>query len=104
MFKREGGRLVAMSLERKIKENGFAIVFSVISMEVINRLIQVLATLNLGIRRGGIRNLLRISPEVQEIAWSEPIRALIQSIVGRDAFPVRGILFDKTPKANWTVA
>jgi ectoine hydroxylase-related dioxygenase (phytanoyl-CoA dioxygenase family) len=93
-----------MKLDKEIKENGFAIVSSVIPMDAVDHLLQVLAPLKLGAHRGGVRNLLRISPEVQELARSSSIYVLIEPIVGRDAFPVRSILFDKTPDANWKVA
>lgn len=53
--------------------------------------------------RGGLRNLLDI-PAVAERAESGSIRSLVDSILGRDAFPVRAILFDKTPAANWKVS
>lgn len=53
--------------------------------------------------RGGLRNLLDV-PAVAELAESEAIRSLVDPILGREAFPVRGILFDKTPAANWKVS
>jgi ectoine hydroxylase-related dioxygenase (phytanoyl-CoA dioxygenase family) len=52
---------------------------------------------------GGLRNLLDIDG-IAELAESDPIRSLVDPILGRDAFPVRGILFDKTPAANWKVS
>lgn len=57
-------------------------------------------------RRAGVyamRNLLDLVPEVRALAALPEIRAVIEPILGRDAFAVRGILFDKTPEANWKV-
>jgi ectoine hydroxylase-related dioxygenase (phytanoyl-CoA dioxygenase family) len=50
-----------------------------------------------------VRNLLDESKEVQDLASSEEIRALLEPLMGADFFPVRGILFDKIPDANWKV-
>jgi len=58
-------------------------------------------------RRSGevfaIRNLLRDVPAVRTTAASNAVRALVEPVLGADAFPVRGILFDKTAAANWKV-
>ena len=57
-------------------------------------------------KRGGVfavRNLLDVSPEVRELANSEAVRALVEPVLGERFFPVRGILFDKIPDANWKV-
>jgi len=56
--------------------------------------------------RGGIfavRNLFDVSAEVRELTDSRPIRSLVESILGVGCMPVRGILFDKVPDANWKV-
>ena len=54
-------------------------------------------------RRGGVRNLLDRSAAVRALAQSTPIRSLVEPILGPNARAVRGILFDKTPDANWKV-
>ncbi len=54
-------------------------------------------------RRGGIRNLLELR-SVQDLIHVPALRAMATAWVGDDAFVVRGILFDKTPSANWKVA
>jgi len=51
----------------------------------------------------GIRNLLRNLAIIRQLAKSPAIRSLIEPVLGEDAIAVRGILFDKTPDANWTV-
>lgn len=58
-------------------------------------------------RRGGdlyaIRHLLDRAPEVRAFAESPAVRELVEPILGPGAFPVRGLLFDKRPEANWKV-
>jgi hypothetical protein len=80
-------------------DDGFAIVPGVAASEEIDRLLGAIATVSAdpGVRsRGGvyaIRNLLRVVP----------CRKLVEPLLGAGAMPVRGILFDKTPEANWKV-
>jgi ectoine hydroxylase-related dioxygenase (phytanoyl-CoA dioxygenase family) len=89
--------------------DGFAIVPGVLDSEEIGELITSFE--NLGEndsfrKRGGVfavRNLLDVSPEVRAFAESPRIRQIVTSILGEPAFPVRGILLDKTPEANWKV-
>ena len=90
----------------QVIEDGFAIVRSVIDTEAVSALIAVFENLgqNGAIqRRGGIRNLLGVAPQARELADSKPVREIVNAILGAQAFPVRGILFDKTPDANWKV-
>ncbi|RKI65833.1 phytanoyl-CoA dioxygenase [Corallococcus sp. AB049A] len=54
-------------------------------------------------RRGGVRNLLENVPAVRELARSAPVREVAESVLGPHCFAVRGLLFDKTPDANWKV-
>ena len=53
--------------------------------------------------RGGLRNVLRISPLSASVASSESIRSIVSDLLGGTAFSVRAILFDKTDGANWGV-
>lgn len=52
--------------------------------------------------RGGRRNLLDVG-SVRELARSGPIREVAEGILGAGCLAVRGLLFDKTPGANWKV-
>jgi hypothetical protein len=47
--------------------------------------------------------VLDIVPALREFANSPPLRALVEPVLGEGCFPVRGILFDKVPGANWKV-
>jgi len=51
----------------------------------------------------GIRNLLDRVPSVRDLAELDPIRALVERVLGGNAFASRAILFDKTPTTNWKV-
>jgi ectoine hydroxylase-related dioxygenase (phytanoyl-CoA dioxygenase family) len=92
-----------------VQTEGFAIVEGVLSRAMVEHLLTSLE--NIGDtgsvrKRGGIfavRNLLDVSPEARELAHSEAIRALVEPVLGHRFFPVRGILFDKIPDANWKV-
>ena len=59
--------------------------------------------LSSGSARGGVRHILRDIPEVRSLAASPNMRRIAEAAVGVDAYPVRGILFDKSPDANWKV-
>ena len=54
-------------------------------------------------RIGGVRNLLRRSQCVRELAVSSRISSLIKEVTGESVFPVRAIFFDKTAGSNWRV-
>ena len=96
-------------LATEVREKGFAIVDEVLSRSVVNDLLTALEeTDHSGSERKhgsvfAIRNLLDTSPEVRALAWSETLRAMIEPVLGTKYFPVRGILFDKVPGANWKV-
>ncbi|MEM7808251.1 MAG: phytanoyl-CoA dioxygenase family protein [Planctomycetota bacterium] len=56
-------------------------------------------------RRGNAfarRNLLD-ETTVREVAERDEVRAVVEKALSSDAVAVRGLLFDKTPAANWTV-
>jgi ectoine hydroxylase-related dioxygenase (phytanoyl-CoA dioxygenase family) len=97
------------SLRDEVLCNGFGIAPRVLAAEKIAELIAVFGE-ELGadsLRRGGnvfaVRNLLTASAEVRALAASSAMLGLAREILGDNAIPVRGILFDKTPNANWKV-
>jgi ectoine hydroxylase-related dioxygenase (phytanoyl-CoA dioxygenase family) len=99
----------AAPFREQLITDGFAMVPAVLKPESITKLISALETLGDSksiLKRGGIfavRNLLDISPEILALAESEEIRRIVKNVLGEEARPVRGILFDKTPEANWKV-
>ena len=53
---------------------------------------------------GGVRNLLRLVPQVNDVANSPEITDILEKRLAIRAFPVRALFFDKTPDANWRVS
>jgi ectoine hydroxylase-related dioxygenase (phytanoyl-CoA dioxygenase family) len=95
-----------MNLDR----DGYAIVENVIDDSHVAALIdhfQSAATASASIKRNGstfaMRNLLAEHLIVRQLADSSAVRSLVDPVLGVDAIAVRGILFDKTPGANWKV-
>ena len=94
------------TLPTQIEDQGFAIRNAVLSPHQVHQLQAALDRIPQSPtqhRRGGIRNLLDESAEIHHLAASPEIRNLVQPILGPQCFPVRGILFDKLPAANWKV-
>ncbi|HTV42504.1 MAG TPA: phytanoyl-CoA dioxygenase family protein [Candidatus Sulfotelmatobacter sp.] len=55
-------------------------------------------------RLGGVRNLLRLLPRINDVANSSEIMDVLKKHLTKPAFPVRALFFDKTADANWRVA
>ncbi len=97
------------SIHDEIEQYGFAACDEVLSGTEVKKLLAAMERVNDTSsvrRRGGIfavRNLLDVSPEVQRLARSPVVRALVEPVLGAECFPVREILFDKIPGANWKV-
>ncbi|HEX7651908.1 MAG TPA: phytanoyl-CoA dioxygenase family protein, partial [Verrucomicrobiae bacterium] len=53
--------------------------------------------------RAGARRMLGSNPIVDELCHHGELKELASVFLGCGAFPVRCILFDKTPEANWRV-
>ncbi len=93
-----------------IERDGFAIVPAAIGPGAVSRLIAALdaagpaaGNLERGGRVYAMRNLLGEVPEARRLASSEALMALVRTVLGPSARAVRGLLFDKTPDANWLV-
>jgi ectoine hydroxylase-related dioxygenase (phytanoyl-CoA dioxygenase family) len=84
----------------EITEAGFAIFPNALSPAEVDNLLAAVERVN-NPGRGGIRNLLDRMPEVRALTRSPSIRRLVEPILGEHSFAARGILFDKTPEANW---
>jgi hypothetical protein len=94
-----------MTYCEQIETNGFAIVEDVLSGKSVSNFIEVLLPLQTEIAQvsGGVRDLLRLSPAIAQLAASDEMRRLVTPILGEDCFAVRAILFDKTPEINWKI-
>jgi Phytanoyl-CoA dioxygenase (PhyH) len=95
---------------REIEVNGFVTIEryldsdSLASLpEVIESLIEDIIALDLTPGRAGIRNLLELVPSIRRLSQSPEIRSLVVPILGDTARVVRGVFFDKQPRANWKV-
>lgn len=93
-----------------LERDGYAIVPDAVAPGVVAELVEAVEGLEPGgtaIDRGGrvyaMRDLLRAVPAVRRLADSEALRRLVGPVLGPGAFAVRGLLFDKTPEANWLV-
>jgi len=96
------------TLDGQLARDGYAIVPTVLGGADIDALITVLSSTGAAkaTRSGGetyaIRNLLDV-PTIRALAASPAVRGLVEPLLGFNCFAVRGILFDKTPAANWRV-
>ena len=92
----------------RVENDGYAVQENILSEAEIDELIDAIERQQDGesLRRHGrifaVRNLLDL-PEIRTLADSKPVRELARAVLGDAAFPVRGILFDKIPEANWKV-
>lgn len=50
-----------------------------------------------------LRNLLREVPLVSALAYSRCLLEAVTAATGSSGFPIRAILFDKTPETNWSL-
>ena len=89
--------------------DGLAHIPGVLTAAEIAALVRALdgAPLSESIRRKSgtyaIRNLLEVVPEIARLATGPELQSIVEPVLGPRAFAVRGILFDKTPGANWKV-
>jgi ectoine hydroxylase-related dioxygenase (phytanoyl-CoA dioxygenase family) len=99
----------ASVIRDEVEKNGFATCQAVVSAVEVEELLAAIKRLNerTGVRKKigvfAVRNLLEESPEIRELADRPAIRHLIEPVLGAECYPVRGILFDKVPDANWKV-
>ena len=96
-------------MQGDLLKDGFSILRAVLGRQQITDLIDAVSKVNddKGVRsRGGVyavRNLLQLSPAINELAHSAKVRSILEENLRKVAFPVRGTLFDKTVGANWLV-
>jgi hypothetical protein len=95
------------TLVADVAASGFSLHDNAISVEMLQAVSDELGDLAIAeLQRGGqtyaARNLLA-ARSVRELASSPELRALVEPILGDSSFPVRGLLFDKVPGANWNL-
>ena len=87
----------------EIETDGYLIRRAALPTDTIDELGAGLDRLAAGDAKYGIRNLFARAPEIRDLANAPRIKALVDPVLGPNAFPVRAILFDKVPTANWGV-
>jgi ectoine hydroxylase-related dioxygenase (phytanoyl-CoA dioxygenase family) len=97
--------LAAPTLSDRLLRDGYAIVPDALDSAAVDALLSAVERLpeQAGRARGGVRHLLRDLPGVRALAASPAMRGVAEAALGPGALAVRGILFDKTPGANWKV-
>lgn len=85
-----------------IANDGFAIIENVIPKNVAQDLLSAVAN-ELSSDRAGTRQLHQRVSAIADFLRSSEMAKLIQELLP-GGFPVRSILFDKTPETNWSVA
>jgi hypothetical protein len=89
------------SLKETVTAKGFAVIDPFVPDDLVETLSNALAN-KLGGDRAGTRQLHQRVPAVAAFLRSFEMKKLIQELMP-GAFPVRSILFDKTPETNWRV-
>jgi ectoine hydroxylase-related dioxygenase (phytanoyl-CoA dioxygenase family) len=91
-----------LSWAESAHKQGFAMIPEVLGHSEINALIEELARTELPRGRAGVRHAMRL-PAVAALAHDARLIGIAQEVLGREAFPFRATLFDKSPTANWLV-
>lgn len=96
------------NIQLDANQQGFVLIPSLIPSKYIQYLIEQIELLkekrkDLVSSSQGIRDLLNQMPPIRDLANGALLMPIVQSVLGREAQVVRGLLFDKTPDANWKV-
>jgi ectoine hydroxylase-related dioxygenase (phytanoyl-CoA dioxygenase family) len=83
-------------------KQGFAIIPEVLEGRDITALSKELSRAKLPRSRAGVRHAMKL-PAVVAVARDSRLLEIARGILGREAFPFRATVFDKSPKANWLV-
>lgn len=85
------------AFKRRVEEDGFAVVPACLDETTVELLGKQFDD-----ARYPERNLLSI-PSIRDVAVSQRVRKIMESILGPECFAVRGIFFNKTRSSNWKV-
>ncbi len=89
-----------------VAHQGFAVVHEALDPHQIDWLLTAVQGLSDAVMetgRGGARALFERVPEIRNLARHKSVRGAAAAALGPNCFPVRALLFDKTPAANWKV-
>lgn len=84
----------------RLDPDGFQTVPSILTFTEVEALQAALLSVKVALGR---RNLMQCVPAVAALAVSSKLLDLLEETLEAECFPVRSILFDKTPEANWFV-
>jgi len=87
------------------EKNGFALIKAIVTEPELCELTDAIEAVRRAAptKSAGVRNLLTRCAVVRKFAESDPICGIATKVLRRKAKPVKAILFDKTPDANWYV-
>jgi ectoine hydroxylase-related dioxygenase (phytanoyl-CoA dioxygenase family) len=91
-----------MDWRRTIDEHGFAVLPGILRSWRTDELLAEINRSALKRSRAGVRHLLAFAA-VSELARDSGVIAFAREILGRDAFPFRATLFDKSAQSNWLI-
>lgn len=91
--------VVGAPLRRQVAAEGFAIVPSVFGIGEITEILKAVPDLG---AKAGTRTLLETEVGKQ-LAADPRLAGLAEEVLRAVVRPIRGIIFDKSPKANWTL-
>jgi len=96
-----------MNLTNSIQRDGYCPVPRAIASDAVRDLITAIECAAAARQQPAgiyaIRNLFSVVPAIAKLARSPAVRTLVEPVLGPACFPVRALLFDKLPEANWHV-
>lgn len=97
-------------LAQRIETDGFSMIEGCLDRVAIATLLAQIShikpQISARIRQGhtyAVRNLLAVAPHIKALALCSPLIDIARSLLGHQARPVKGTLFDKNEAANWKV-
>jgi ectoine hydroxylase-related dioxygenase (phytanoyl-CoA dioxygenase family) len=85
-----------------IQKQGFAVIPEILTPNEVDELLDEFGRVDLPHSRAGVRHAMKI-PTVATVARAARLMEMVQETLGRNVFPFRATLFDKSPTANWLV-
>ena len=91
-------------MKMEYEKNGYYLVEQLFDENEVRLLVDDLSLFEGELNNYGVRNLMNRVPSVRELANSPQLMSIAKEVLGEYAKPVRSVLFDKVPGANWNVA
>ncbi len=91
-------------MNSEYQNNGFFLLENAINEDEVKTLIDELSLFEKDMNKYGIRDLMNKIPCIRQFALSASLLPIAKEILGEQTKPVRAVLFDKVPSANWNVA